>query len=70
MLGTLAMDEKIEWISSGKAARILEVSTQAVRDFVKAGKLTKVMDLGSEDLPRYYFDKTEVEALARERKTR
>jgi hypothetical protein len=69
MLGTFEMEEqKTEWISTGKAAAILAVSTQAVRDFIKQGQLKRVIDLGTDDRARLYVDKSEVETLAAERK--
>ena len=60
--------EKIEWISTGKAASLLGVTTQAVRDFIKQGHLTHVLDLGTDDRARLYVDRREVLDLADRRK--
>lgn len=58
-----------EWISTGEAATILELkSTQAIRDFITDGTLKQVLDVGTENRPRYLVSRAEVETLAEKRK--
>lgn len=55
-------------LSSGEAAGILKVTTQAVRNMARAGQLSyEVRYAGISNRPRWMFDREEVEALARER---
>lgn len=53
-------------LRAGKAAEILKVTTQAVRDMAKAGKLTyELRERGSRQ--QFWFNREEVEALAQVR---
>ncbi|MGO8854418.1 MAG: hypothetical protein ACLQO1_01720 [Steroidobacteraceae bacterium] len=55
-----------EFIGTGQAARVLEVSTTAVRNFVASGKLRAIKT----DDNRAIFVKADVEKLAAERAKR
>lgn len=53
----------------GDAAKLLSVTTQAVRDMVRTGQLSyEVRRVGLSGKTRYWFNQEEVEALARSRR--
>lgn len=57
-------------LPSGRAAALLKVSTQAVRNWAAAGRLSfEVRFVGASGKARYFFNPDEVARLATERAT-
>lgn len=64
------MSDSTYSLPSGRAAALLKVTTQAVRNWAAAGRLSfEVRFVGASGKPRYYFRPDEVARLATERVT-